>query len=295
MWPGNPKMDITEKMGVWTAWAGVFGLAGVPMLWDAVLAVESIKEEAGVGFRGDLRKAIDGYAEVFADSVTSSPLASKKLKAYLTRQVTAGGITSLTEGQINISSRAGLAEQLTRYADGLQWAELAGPGANFIFTTLKNLGTAHRQPSVFDMLKTSTESIPGIYNPLTALSDEYTDKRGRIVKRDISLGEKLLLATGVKIGEEVSRAERERQNYERSKSVDTVIKNAARSYAELAHKEAATGDAYLENFMKRMEDEPLLQKKFIKMAINEMVTYGLSAEDREIIQEALLIRRGIKE
>jgi hypothetical protein len=295
MSPFNPKMDVVEKMGVWTAWAGVFGLAGMPMLWDAVLAGESLKEEAGMGFKGDFRKSIDGYAESFADKITSSPLASKKLKQYLTRQVTAGGINALTEGQINISSRAGLAEQLTKYADGLQYNELAGPGANFIFTALKNVATSVHQPSVFDMLKTSTETIPGIYNPLTAMTDEYTDKRGRLVKKDTSLGEKLLLATGIKIGEEVLRTEHERQNYMRSQSVDLVIRTAAKNYAELVNKDQVVGDKYLENFMKRMEDEPLLQKKFIKMAINEMVTYGLTAEDREIIQEALLIRRGIKE
>lgn len=295
MSPLNPKMSKVEQMGVWTAWASTFGLAGIPLFWDAVLLKESIDENRGEGFRGDTRRAIENYAGIIADEIAVSPLASAKLKKAMSRQITAGGINMLSAGQVNIASRAGLAEQLTRFADGLQYKELFGPGPNFIFTTLKNVGDATHQPSVFDMLKTSTESIPGIYNPLTAMSDEYTDKRGRLVKKDLTIGEKLLLATGIKLGEEVLRTEKERQNYDRSKSVDLVIRNAAKNYAELVNKDPTSGDKYMENFMKRMEDEPLLQKKFIKMAINEMVTYGLSAEDREIIQEALLIRRGIKD
>jgi hypothetical protein len=295
MSPFNKKMNAVEKMGVWTAWASVFGLSGIPLFWDAVLLKESVDEERGEGFRGDTRKFIENYAGVIADQIAQNPLASAKLKKAMARQVTAGGINMLTEGQINIASRAGLAEQLTRFADGLQYKELAGPGPNFIFTTLKNIGDASHQPSVFDMLKTSTEPIPGIYNPLTAMTDEYTDKRGRLVKKNLTMDEKILLATGIKLGEEVLRTEHERQNYDRSKSVDLVVRKAAKNYAELVRKDPASGDKYMENFMKRMEDEPLLQKKFIMMAIKESVSYDLSAEDREIIQEALLIRRGIKE
>lgn len=284
MSPFNKDMTKTELIGLWTTWGYVFGLKGIPLFWDAVMLKESIDESQGEGAKGDTKLAINNFVLDSVRHITNNPYETESVRKYFAKKIDSGVVP------YPLAARAQLAEQLTRYADGIQASELAGPGANFIFKTVSNVISAGSEASVLDMVKTASETIPGIYDPLSLASDNFVDKRGRMVREDLTMREKLWTLTGLGIPEEVARNTASRDKYIRSQSLDAMVNNLVNKCSEKYLKDPKDGEEFSREVYIKL-DNPKLQQVFLKKIILRTMSGDLSAEQREQYENMMFFKR----
>lgn len=214
-----------DRLGIWTAWLGAFGLEGVPMAQDlAVFAEDIMAKQIQIGeftLKEGQPEMVGRFTNYwptqFADTIANGV---KKLglgegdAEFWRRAVKSGLISALSEGQINISNRAGLSMVLNNFYDGFDWSDVAGAGGKIWYdvvhglaTSVPDLAIALRDPSNTDadvFLKSAQKIMKGFTAPRNAIrglrakeSGDLVTPEGQMILEGLRLKEIVMLSVGL--------------------------------------------------------------------------------------------------
>jgi hypothetical protein len=203
----NPKnfRNSREQLGVWAAWVGVFGIQGVPWMFDLAIAAEYGLMYGGQGAQalgidvsspkaaGSVRRIaqenVDKLSQLMADNkyarVISDTVGKKRYddaRAMWNRFAQSGVLPALTDGEWNIASRASLARTFTEYYGNSSLDDtLFGPGYQtakmLIHNNVENLhdligiwrnNDGFTKEYLVGAGTRATRGLPGIQHPLQA-------------------------------------------------------------------------------------------------------------------------------
>lgn len=127
----DKRVSALERLGIWGSWVSAFGLSGVPFLPDVIVGAENVGVEVGkpetVGLKEKIANNLGEYmtkgAEEFDVDID---------KEFWSSMIHKGGISTLTDGQLDLANRATLSFSLNPIFQFSGWETLAGPGLNIL-------------------------------------------------------------------------------------------------------------------------------------------------------------------
>jgi hypothetical protein len=261
--PFNKNHTLAEKMGLYTAFAGTFGLNSVPFFWDTVLLGESIGEEVWKGgsiHPGSLKDGVWNMSKSIAESRIGASIGVNTDAVY--RAVTFGAPVALSDGVVNIANRVSLATQWSKFADGMQAQELAGPGIMLYFKGMKRAIETNYELGPFEIMRSLTQDIPGIRQKVNAYA--LTDANLKRISDGETMWDRFMIGTGFGVGTSVEENDLTMHIRNKKKWVQNFMYYEAKQTAKVFN--SMGPDAAFEHAAKvnAILDNPLLTEKFFK-------------------------------
>jgi hypothetical protein len=300
---GAKGLTRRHQIGMWGAWLGAFGLAGVPFAKDvAVFGEQMYAKMAGkpemIGqiqqdLAWDVADMIAGYAHEagLRDDVE-----------FWRRAVRHGPLAAVTEGRINFAHRAGVNAWLNSYYDGVRPENLGGAASSIVWhmidgsiTTFSDISEKLRDPDQDPELEDWLRNIQGILQGVSAprnvigairsaMSDEIRTPAGRLIMEGLSFREIMSQAAGMPDTRVTDIRDRQaiamKQNkYWRDWS-DTVTKTM-RDHVQRGNFNAAR-DLYLDGLAQVYEHNPTMAPQFAAAAARTLnIDANWSVEDQQ--------------
>jgi hypothetical protein len=226
------------------AWAGAFGIQGIPFIFDLLVATEGligrgaefIDENTNIKvnapeFSGYLRRSGQELIDTLSKPIAKE-LAQRtgrdynEIRAFAQRFASSGIGSAISQGEFNIASRASLARVFTEYYGNTTLDDMiGGPGyqtARMLITNnvsnISELLEMWRNNEEFTndklmrLIVSGTQGVPGLTNPAQAIEAANTGKwkspDGRLILNEPTLVQDVLIGVGFQPGKRGERFER---------------------------------------------------------------------------------------
>jgi hypothetical protein len=314
----NPKnfKSNREMLGVWSAWVGAFGIQGMPWMFDIGLMVEGgfvatadILESLGVDttspkYVGSVRRNAQNHVDNFAKIAAKySPGRYDDARAFWNRLAHSGTVAAITDGEFNIASRASLARVFTEYYGTQKLDDLIfGPGYQTAVMLIgNNVGTVSDMINIWrngdeftpeyfvSAGSRNLRGLPGLQHPLQAaemlLSGNWRDTERRLVAKEPSLTQALLIGSGFSPDKRSERFERIEFTQRQAEAWKTWIRGRQKRIARLSqegHTEYATV-LFNDSLDQIVKVNPILAKEFMMTYSHEMLRRNMTEDEKEFM------------
>ncbi len=276
-------LSNTERAGAFLAFAGALGIEGVPFIWNVVDKGEQVAAAAGHPEAvGSTKLAVQKGISQFMDKIlqTDDIKQYPELRAFARRLMTKGLISAASQDDIDLATRASLADTLPRFLDSMSIYDLAGPGLqatiNIMSGTIKtpqDLLDLYRSgeldvPRVAIALSRNFNKVSSIRNAANMFTPDLRNSRGEITIKDPTKFQRFIATVGVQPGQAVEIADRKRFAWTNDKAVrDYLVKESA-IIAKLFVDSPNSGKRRLtESFHDIMKIHPAYGMRFLKLVM----------------------------
>lgn len=306
-----------EMVGTWSAWIGAFGVAGVPWMFDAGIAADGVMvagsealEAMGIdssspAYVGKSRKMakemVHDFSKLAADFSDTN---YKDTVAFWDRWATSGLLSAMTEGELNLASRASLARVLTEYHGNSSLDDnLFGPGYQTAKMLIKNdIGTIADMVNMWrngdeftpgyliEAAGEAARGLPGIQHPIQAaemmLTGETRDTERRLINDEPTLSEIIYIGVGLGDGRRSERFERIEFTKKTAKAWKDWSRTRQQKIAKLSQQgHIKYADVLYEDTLRQISEvNPTLISEFLMGYSNEMLRRNMTGDEREFME-----------
>jgi len=302
------------------AWAGVFGIQGVPFIFDILVGTEAligrgaefIDENTTIKinapeFSGFLRKSGQELVDTLSKPVAKE-LAQRtgrdynEIRAFAQRLASSGIGSAISQGEFNIASRASLARVFTEYYGNTTLDDMiGGPGyqtAKMLITNnvsnISELLEMWRNNEEFTddklmrLISSGTQGVPGLTNPAQAIEASRTGKwkspDGRLILNEPTLTQEVLIGVGFQPGKRGERFERLEFSQKYKEALGRHLKRRVDKISSLVsqgHTDTAT--ELLEATVTDFSNtDPRVLRKFYPLLNRALIGKNLDEEEKEL-------------
>ncbi len=293
--PFGKDKTIGQKAAVYAAWAGAFGLKGIPGFWDLAAIGEIIASETG---HPEAVGATKRYLLETVQNEMGEMGASPEVTTFLQRQITDGTVTAGTGGKINFATRAGTAHLATNFIDGLSYEDIRGPGLNTLIGLVNGTVQSHNHlialwnSEEFNTVTVAKELSEGalkeVTGPKNILKSFLPAINGRL---DPSFMDRMQQFIGVVPGIDVSAREMKTDAFKYKKAMKDFVWSEAKRVASMLDESPKTATAEMIKVMENLgKFSPLDQQRFSRAVIQ---AWKSKAMPSDIAAQYMLIQQGL--
>lgn len=300
-------MPLPQRMAVFAAWAGAFGMRGIPGMLEFTFISEKILSffADDPTYNGEVFRATQKLAEGLSDMLAEHGHTVEA--STLGKSIRRGAVGA---SDFDFANRATLSGFLTPYFENFNLVDLLGPGINIALRiadgtikTVADLIRIGREGSFGDitteqriaLLKQITEPFSGPRTAATviegAITGELRDKRGRLISDDLTTLQQLATLVGISTADVGNQADLQSAMYKYRTATNEWMVKKAKELAELNR----IGDkTKLDTEITKVigilgKINPRYPARFLKMFTNEVMGQNMTPEQRNVLRSLSLL------
>lgn len=292
----SKNTTLTQKAGITGAWAGAFGMSGVPMVHDFMAAAEW----AGAEFWEEPQAV--GMFNRWKEELLSE-IEDKEVRNFIRNYSEGGFLAALSEGKSTIAHRTGLSRYISEMIVGSSVPDLLfGPTYAVISGLFDDTSyTIDNIPKFIEyvrkddqkaislgmeLTKRNLNQLTGLRNIAGAmeavLTGKIMDVKGRLISDDPDFGDIVRVGIGIGLGEQHERFLRKGDLRRRTALIKDIMWEYSSKIGQLYNNQPDVARELMNEYsIKISAYNPKLVKPFLSIATREIMARRADAGDYE--------------